>query len=237
MFRGFVVYAAFLALSGAATAGPWARDPSDVFLSYTLSADTTQDDIADGSFEGRLYHSLYGEVGLGQRLTLGFDLGGDDETTLGSGFLRYTFTRNSATWQVAADLGIGWRETDDREAADLYRVGLSVGRGFQRRDLTWVPFVEPQSGWFTVDSYALVDPDGAQSLWQSEATLGLFVTDRFGGMLQFKAEEFPDTELAFTVSPSLLMRLGEQTTAQLGGRFGVQGSEEVGLRLGIWQDF
>ena len=237
MFRGVVSVLCLLAWSVAASAGPWARDPGDVFLSYSLSADTTQDAISSGGFEGRYFHSVYGEVGLGRQLTLVFDIGQDDETAQGSGFVQYTFTRNATTWQVAAELGLGYRDVDAAERSDLYRVGLSFGRGFGRRDLDWVPYVEPRNGWFSVDSHALVDPDGEDTLWESEATFGLFLNDRFGGLLQIKAEEYPDTDLAVFVSPSMLVQLGERTTAQVGGRFGIEGSEEVGLRLGIWQDF
>lgn len=234
---GPLALVATLVLPAPALAGPWARDPAEAFLSYTLSADSTQDAIADGSFDTRLYHSVYGEIGLGRRLTFGFDIGGDTDTGMGSAFVRYTFTRNAAPWQAAADLGLGWRDIDGAEAADLYRIGVSVGRGFQRRNLEWVPVFEPEDGWFQIDSYALIDPDGDQTLWQSEATFGMFLNDRFGAMLQVKAEEFPDAELAVTVSPNVLMRLGERSTAQLGARFGVSGSEEVGLRLGFWQSF
>jgi len=233
----FSCAALFFAAPSLALAGPWARDPGAAFLSYTLSADSTQDAITDGSFDGRLYNSFYGELGLGRRLTFGFDIGGDEESTLGSGFVRYTFTRNAAPWQAAADLGIGWRDSDSSETADLYRIGISVGRGLQSRELGWLPFVTAQGGWFSVDSYALIDPDGTQTLWQSEATFGLFFGERLGAIAQLKAEEFPGDDLAVTASPSLLWRFGERTTGQIGARFGIQGSQEVGLRAGLWQEF
>lgn len=237
MLRLIAAAAAFLATTCSALAGPWARDPADVFLSYTLSSSSTRDAIAGGSFDGQIYHSVYGEVGLGRRLTFGFDIGADSDSGLGSAFVRYTFTRAASSWQAAADLGVGWREIDGRDTAELYRVGVSVGRGFQRQELGWVPFFDPSDGWMQVDSFALIDPDGTQTIWQSEATLGVFVTERFGGMVQLKAEEFPGADLAVTFSPSLLVRLGEQTTAQLGGRFGLEGTDEVAIRLGLWQSF
>ena len=237
MFRVIISLAVFVATCGMAAAGPWARDPGDVFLSYTLSADTTQDNLANGTFDGQLFHSVYGEVGVGRRITLVFDLGRDTDTTLGSAFGQYTFTRNASVWQVAAELGLGWVDTVNREPAELYRAGLSVGRGFQRRELGWVPFFEPESGWFTVNSNIQIDPDGTQTTWESEATFGLFVNDRFGGLLQIQAEEFADDDLAVYLSPGLLIRFGTQATAQIGGRFGIEGSDDVGLRAAIWQDF
>ena len=82
-----------------------------------------------------------------------------------------------------------------------------------------------------------IDPDGAQTIWESEATVGMFVNDRFGGLLQIQAEEFADDDLAVYLSPGLLIRFGTQTTAQIGGRFGIEGSDDVGLRAAIWQDF
>ena len=237
MLRVFFALALLISTSGIAAASPWARDPADVFLSFTLSADTSQDDLANGTFDGRVFQSLYGEVGLGRRITLVFNLGRDTDTFLGTVFGQYTFTNSASVWQVATELGIGVIDTDAQDAAELYRVGLSFGRGFQRQDLAWLPFIDPQSAWFAVDSNIQIDPDGDQTIWNTEATLGMFVTDRFGGLLQIQAEEFADDDLAVFVSPGVLVRFGRQTTALVGGRFGVEGSDDVGVRLSIWQDF
>ncbi|MEM9756129.1 MAG: hypothetical protein AAF914_09055 [Pseudomonadota bacterium] len=237
MTRFFATLAAGLTLAVQAVAGPWARDPGEVFLSYSVSADTTRDEISAGTFGTDLYHNVYGEVGLGRRLTFGLDLGGDQDTTLGIAFLQYTFTRNASPLQIAADIGVAGREVDGSEDTTLLRIGGSVGYGFGRNDLAWVPLVAPQGGWAELDSYVLADPDGDDTIWQSEATVGLNVSDRFGGMVQLKAEEFPDDDLAVTLSPSLLVFFGGETTVQVGGRFGLVGSEEVGARLGLWREF
>lgn len=228
---------ALAAMTHGAQAGPWARDPGAAFLSYTISADSTQDAITTGSFDGRLYHSAYGEIGLGRRLTFGFDLGGDEATRQGSAFLRYTFTPAGATWQYAVDGGLGFRDVDGADTTDLYRIGTSVGRGFGRETLDFIPYLTPQGGWVSLDTFAMIDPEGDMGFWSSEATFGLELSDRFGALMQLKAEEYPAEDLAVFVSPNLLWYLGEATTAQIGGRFGVTGSEEVGLRAGLWQDF
>ncbi|MEM8881087.1 MAG: hypothetical protein AAGC82_10855 [Pseudomonadota bacterium] len=237
--------ALFAVASGAVTLGgvgqpgdaaPWARDPAEVFLSYSVSVDTTRDEISSGSLDPDIFQSLYSEVGLGRRLTLGVDVGGDDEDTLGAAFVRYTFTRNAAIWQVATDLGFGLRE-DGGEEAELFRTGFSVGRGFTRGTLDWLPFVDPRGGWFSIDSSAYIDPDGDQSLWQSEATFGVNFTDRYAAMMQLKVEEYPGSDFSVFISPSVLATVGEATTLQAGGRFGVEGSEDVGLRLGVWREF
>lgn len=235
MFRTGLSLATLLALAAPASAAPWARDPGAAFLSYSLSADSTQDQIAD--FDGTLYHSFYGEVGLGRRLTLGFALGGDDETQEGNGFLRYTFTRAASQWQLAADIGLGFREVDGTGTTDLYRVGGSIGRGFGADALDWIPYLTPQGGWMSLDTVAMIDPDATNGFWQAELTLGLELSDRFGAMMQLQAEEYPEADLAIFASPNLLWYLGEDTTAQFGGRFGVEGSEEIGIRAGIWQEF
>lgn len=237
MRRIYLAIFFWLIVPALAWAGPWARDPADVFLSYSLNTNSTRDGIASGGLDGTAFHSIYGEIGLGHRLTFGLDLGSSDTTRLGSAFLRYTFTPNAATWQFAADLGLGARSFEGADSTTLYRVGVSVGRGFQQRHLDWVPVLQPRDGWFQIDSSVLIDPDGTQTIWQSEATFGAFVNDRFGGMFQLKAEEFPDNAFTLSASPSLLMRFGQGTTAQLGTSFGLVGSDEIGVRLALWQDF
>ncbi|MEM9318817.1 MAG: hypothetical protein AAGA70_07390 [Pseudomonadota bacterium] len=232
MRRAAFVFAGFLATAQPVFSGPWARDPGAVFLSYSLNLDSEFEE-----FDLTPYHSIYGEFGLGRRLTLGADIGGDEATSQGSGFLRYTLTRNAAVWQFAGDIGVGWRAVDGAETAQMLRVGASVGRGFGRDRFDWVPWVDPEGGWFSVDAYTLLDPDGDQTLWQAEATLGIVLSARTGAMVQAKVEEYPDAEMAAFISPSLLVYFGEDTTLRLGGRVSVAGTQEAGLQIGLWREF
>ena len=107
------LFAALLALAGllapSVQAGPWARAPGEVFLSYSHNLATTADALAAGDMRMEAFSSLYGEVGLGRRLTLGLDLGRGTYTDEALIFLRRTLTRPDATWQVALDFGLGQR--------------------------------------------------------------------------------------------------------------------------------
>lgn len=220
-----------LGLVQAACAGPWARPSGAAFLSYSMITDVT------GETRGDLFHSVYGEAGLGKGLTLGLDLGRDHSTDEATVFLRYTFTGNADLWQFASDGGIARRTAGGRADTTLYRVGVSVGRGLSRADFGWMPGQAPESGWLSLDVVALLDPFGDQSLWYAQATAGADWSDEIGGMLQLTVEELPGRDLTATLTPSLLWSPTETTTVQMGARFGLQGAETLGLQLSVWQNF
>ncbi|MBF9030498.1 hypothetical protein HKCCE3408_08830 [Rhodobacterales bacterium HKCCE3408] len=226
-------------LAAPAQSGPWAREPGDVFLSYVLSAEDSRSALVTGSFDPALYHSLYGELGLGHRLTLGLDAGFDDETLMAQGFLRYTLTRPTRPFQFALDAGIGLRDGPAQGSFPVLRAGISVGYGFGGGATDWVPFVDLDGGWLALDATYITAPDRDWEVWQTEATLGLNVTDRITGLLQLKAEDWPGSEPAVSLRPSLLFRFGEDGTTrlQIGGRVSLSGGDEMGLRIGLWQEF
>lgn len=232
------VFALGGALSGAAYASPWARPRGDVFLSFTVSSASSQDQITSGDLDPDNFISAYAEYGLGRRLKLGFDIGRDQDEDLRVVFLRRTFTAPGDTVQIAADIGYGRRATEGEENGPLYRLGFSIGRGFGPNATEWLPFFEPSGGWLVLDmSYHYVEETGDEIL-QAEATLGLNLSEEFAAILQVKAEEFPGSDPALLVTPSVLYRLrGGPTSFQFGGRFGLSGSDEVGIRLGIWREF
>lgn len=239
MMRGIgIVPLALLAGISTAHAGPWAREQGDVFLSFSLSSATDRDAIGAGTFDADHYLSLYGEVGVGRRYTLGFDLGGDENGDLYVVFLRRTFSQDNATWQFAADIGFGQRSSTFGGDSELYRLGFSVGRGFGPGATDWLPFFQPSGGWFSLDSSFAYLSESGDSIVQAEATLGLNLTEQFAGLVQLKVEEWPDADTSVTLSPSVLYRFnGGPTALQVGTRFGLSGSDEVGLRLGLWREF
>ena len=226
---------------GSAQAGPWAREQGDVFLSFSLSSASSRDQIAAGALDPENYLSAYAEVGLGRRLTLGFDLGGDDDSSLNTIFLRRTFTPPNRPLQIAADLGFGRRETEGglgEEVTDVYRLGFSIGRGVGPAALDWHPFLQPSGGWMSLDTSYLHLAETGDALVEAEGTLGLNITGNFAGLLQLQAEQFPIGDTVVTLTPSVLYRIrGGPMSAQVGTRIGLAGSEEVGLQLGLWREF
>lgn len=224
-----------------ARAGPWAREQGDIFLSFSLSSASSREQIAAGVLDPETYLSAYGEIGLGRRLTLGFDLGGDEDSSLNTVFLRRTFTQPNRPLQIAADLGFGRRETEGAlgdEVTDLYRLGFSIGRGFGPASMDWMPFLQPSGGWVSLDLSYLHLAETGEAIRQGEATLGLNINANFAGLLQLKAERFPIGDPIVTLTPSVLYRIrGGPMTVQVGTRLGLSGSEEVGLQLGLWREF
>lgn len=236
--RHLTIIPAVLALfPAAAHAGPWAREPGDVFLSYTVSGEAPRDAIATGTAEIDPFHSLYLEIGLGSGLTAVLDAGRDGGSEQAVALLRYSFSLPDAQLQLSAEIGAGMRETIYNEPRrDILRLGGAAGVGFGAEDLAWLPF-EHAGGWATLEAHALLDRATDWHVWQAEGTLGVNLDGRHTGMLQIKAEAWPGSEMAVTLSPGLLRRFEGGTTILLGGRIGVSGSDTLGLRLGLWREF
>lgn len=230
---------AVAALGGApATAGPWAREAGELFISFQISAE--QDPalvLEQGVWDPQTYTSLYAEYGLGRSLTLGADLGRSDSTQMGVAFLRYTLTPPDATWQWAVDVGLGARQIGDAQSNTLVRLGASVGRGLGEHDGGWPIPLRHQGGWITLDAALMYDLELEDVIWQTEGTLGLSVTDRATAIFSLKAEEWPGADLLVTATPSLAFDVLPNTTLRLGARGALTGSSDIGVLLSLWHTF
>lgn len=222
---------------GQVSAGPWARDPGDVFVSFQISAAEAPVDLMAGLWEPETYLSGYGEIGLGRSLTLGLDVGGGEVSQQAVGFLRYTLTTSDAVFQMAVDAGLGARQVGDEDPHGLVRLGASIGRGFGGGGEAWYMPLRHQGGWVTLDAVALYDVEIEQPIYQAEATLGFSVSDRASAVFQIKAEDWPGSEPLVTVAPSFVYQIRPGTSVQLGARGAVTGGETVGLSLSLWQEF
>lgn len=233
-------FPALLALTGlvapVAQAGPWAREPGEVFLSYAHNLGTTAEALATGNMAMEAYSSLYGEVGLGHRLTLGVDLGRGTYTDEALIFLRRTLTRPDATWQVALDFGYGQRRVDVIGDSRLARVGLSAGRGFGAEALDWLPG-DMAGGWIGVDAVTIYDLTRENQRWKVEATLGLRHSERLSMMLQLIAEDWPGNDTSYGINPSVVFQVRDGTSLELGVRTTFEEDPRVGLELGLWHQF
>lgn len=234
------IFAFLLACAGlcgpAAQAGPWARAPGDVFLSFSQNISSSVETIAAGTLDVGNYSSIYGELGLGRRLTLGVDLGRGEYTEEAMVFLRRTLTRPDARYQVALDFGIGQRHVDVLGDSNLARIGLSVGRGFSADALDWIPF-QMSGAWVNMDAVAIYDTTREEHRWKVEATVGFSPSDRFHLMLQIMAEEWPGADLTYGLNPSVVFRIREGTSIEIGARANFSDSPRIGIELGLWQEF
>lgn len=220
-----------------ADAGPWAQPDGTAFVSLSITGEEPRASFSAGTFDPDTTVSLYGQLGLGYRLTLGADLGWGDTDRMAAMFLRRTLTAPDSRWQAAIDGGLAWRRTDGGVEEGLFRIGASLGHGFGGRTdaAWWVPGRD--GGWLSFDAIAYVDADGALALWQAETTLGLNMGERGRGILALKVEEWEGGDLVVTARPSFVFDIGEATSLQAGLVAGLEGSDTVGLSLSLWQEF
>jgi hypothetical protein len=225
-------------LAAPTMAGPWARGSGEGFLAFTVTSDSPTTALMTGNVILDTYAGLYGEYGLGRRLTLGAQIGRSDTADETVIFLRYTLTQPEASWQVAIDGGAGLRNEAGRPDRHLARLGLSIGRGFGGMETGrwWLP-VAHDGGWVALDAVGMLDSRTSEPIWHAEATVGLSLSDRLLVMLQAKAEEWPDSDPIYTVTPSAAWSLTDRTTAQVGARLGLGRVQTVGLSLGLWHSF
>lgn len=233
-----LTFCALLACASGAAAGPWARAAGDVFLSFSLTAEDARDAVMAGDASPEAVFGLYGELGLGHRLTAGLDLSYGESSGMGSVFLRRTLTAADASLQAAVDIGIATQRVEGEDTATLLRLGGSVGHGFGASGpgAPWMPLAH-EGGWTTLDATAYLDSDGTVRIWQVEGTLGLRFTDRWSGLLGIKAEDWSGSDTVVTARPSVLYDLGGGTTLQGGLVAGLSNSDAFGLALSVWRDF
>ncbi|MDG4647967.1 hypothetical protein P6F26_05885 [Roseibacterium sp. SDUM158017] len=229
--------AALLLAGTGATAGPWAREAGEGFLSFGISGEETRTALMLGVLEPERTLSAYGELGLGYRLTAGVDITGGEVSRMVVVFLRRTLTAPDSAWQVALDTGLGTRAVEGQERRNLARIGASLGLGFGPWEARPGGTFGHRGGWIAVDAMMLADTSGQDPIWQSEVTLGLNLTERARGILAMKAEEWPGAEMVVTARPSVVFALREGTSVQAGMHAGVSGSDTVGLSLSLWQEF
>lgn len=220
-----------------ATAGPWARDAGDMFVSLQISVEEAPSDIMAGLWEPETYVSLYGELGLGRSLTLGADIGRGEASREAIGFLRYTLTPSDAVWQMALQAGAGGRQVGDGDVAGLVRIGASIGRGFGEGGDAWYMPLRHSGGWTNLDLTATYDFDLDDTIWQAEGTAGFSLTNSVSAIFSIKAEDWPNADPLVSVSPSILIGLGDDVSVRLGARAALTGSDAVGLTLAVWREF
>jgi len=217
-------------------AGPWARAPGDVFLSFSQNVSSGTEALATGIMDVSGYSSIYAEVGLGRRLTLGLDLGRGDETDEAIVFLRRTLTGPDAPVQVALDLGYGERGVDLLGDSQLARIGLSLGRGLDAAALEWLP-MPMTGGWLSLDAITVWDLTRNEQRWKVEATLGLRPSARLSVLLQGTAEAWPGADVSYGLNPSVVFEIREGTSIELGLRSSFDDRPRIGLELGLWHQF
>ncbi|MEI4260244.1 hypothetical protein [Roseovarius sp. D0-M9] len=195
-----------------AAAGPWLRGAGEGFLSWTVKV---QDDD-----DAKWYGTLYTEYGINPDLTVGLDLGSDED----GGHKALAFVLMPVSREglhVAFELGAG--TLDDGAAL---RPGLSVGRG-----LDWGQF----GGWWALDTRLQIT-GGATDL-AIDATLGVTLWE--GTMVIGQLQEGgPLTDPDFLRgTASVVWQSAPGHHIEVGLSTALKDAEDFGLKIGMWHSF
>lgn len=226
--RGLVLaLLAALALAQAdpAAAGAWPRDRGTGFLSSATRVSAPAWSGPGWTGQLNLYSTLYGEYGLGRRLTAGFDIG---HGISGKGkaifFLRKSLPPRSGGSVYALELGLG-----QIAGQPAVRPGLSWGRGISRRN--------GGSGWLSLESVAEIRLDTGHTDFKADFTLGLNHGARFKSILQLQTGVSQGDPSFIRAAPSLVVKAGVKSHIELGVTAGIVGDDSYGVKLGLWRDF
>ena len=221
-------------LAGQAHAGAWPRASGTGFASLSIWQGV------DGTDS---YTALFAEYGLMPRITLGLDAGrsvsGQTKTVA---FLRAPFGQ-SFGWLVAAEIGLG-----EIAGQPVLRPGLSFGRSIATRQ---------GKGWIAVDTLLEVDmatqeidlktditlgftagqADAPPSDWTVMLQLQTGLVDLQDSVLLHRTEGVLPEPAFLRIAPSVTYRLNDRMHLEIGLFHALQGSDERGVKIGLWSSF
>lgn len=217
----------FLALvaPGTVTAGAWARDDVNAFLSVTQTR-TIWPRLTNS---GADMVSFYGEYGFAERLTLGakYDRREDDYGSF-QGFARWHLRPTDARWQGAVEMGAGRLIAPGSSFDSVISLAGLVGAGFQWRD---------RNGWAEAElrqSWPLSDGTGWRNL---DLTIGLTVTETVSGLVQARFYDDSSAESEALIVPTLLIEGPIGITTKAGVAVDPRRPENAAIEAGAWIEF
>ncbi|MEM7599216.1 MAG: hypothetical protein AAF382_16095 [Pseudomonadota bacterium] len=210
------VFLILLLLTSAASAGPWPRAEGEGFLSFSLDLDAIE---FDNNFV-----SFYLEYGLSRDRTLVIDRQErGDEIAKTFAVIRYPIGSPDRKLKLAYDVGIG--AVDDHVAG---RLGLSVGSGWS---------LGQSSGWWTMDSRALLFDDGENGIVESDVTFGVQLTQRLKVISQLQTGVPSEGDPYAKIAQSFVLQTSDTRHYLLGVTSGIYEADDVQINIGLWQDF
>ncbi|MEM9912967.1 MAG: hypothetical protein AAF922_19575 [Pseudomonadota bacterium] len=213
MFRVLLIL--FL-LTTSVSAGPWPREEGKGFLSFSLDLDA--EELEDN------FVSFYLEYGLSRGRTLVIDRQErGDEIAKTFALIRFPLGNPDRNLKLAYDVGLG---TVDSHFA--LRTGFSVGRGWSMRN---------RSGWWTLDSRALLLDEGDEAIFESDLTFGIQLTDRLKAISQLQGGVPSDSSAYAKFAQSFVLQTSKTRHYLLGVTTGIYESDTLQVNVGLWQDF
>lgn len=215
MWRALTLLA--LMLPCLAQAGPWLRGEGEGFLSYSLTLEEVDETAASDG-----YASVFAEYGVTPNLTLGIDLG-TDENGFFTAFAFALLPLSRDQIKVAFEMGAG---VIDGDAA--LRPGLSLGTGFTAMG---------RPGWFTIDARGEIMADDGDATFSSDLTLGITPRPSTKLILQLQQGGPMSDPDYMRLAPSIVWETGPGRHLELGATAGLKNAEAYGIKLGFWRSF
>jgi len=206
-------------LAGQALAGPWPREKGRTFLAVAGFAEAPE---TGQSVTG--YATVYAEYGLTDTVTVGLDLGSDEDATEKIiGFLRVPLIPADRSLKFALELGAG-----RLDGGGVVRPGMSLGHGLK---------MFGRNGWFAIDTRGEVFVDGGATNASGDVTLGLSATEKTKVILQLQGgtSAFDDTFLR--LAPSMIREFAPGRHIEFGITAGLKDAADFGIKLGSWLEF
>ncbi|UXX84059.1 hypothetical protein [Roseovarius pelagicus] len=208
-----------LLLSAQAKAGPWLRDTGAGYLSYAL---TLEDVASTGAADG--YGSVYAEYGVRPKLTLGLDIGSDEQGAYKTfAFAILPLARQSRRTKITGEIGLG---TIDGTA--VARPGIAVGRSFEFLD---------RFGWVSIETRAEIGVDQGDIGISTDLTLGYNPGPRSKWMVQLQQGGPMADPDYLRIVPSVVIETKPGRHYEFGVAAGIKNTATFGVKLGVWQNF
>ena len=233
MWRALLLLA--LMLPDLAQAGPWLRAEGEKFLSFSLLLEDVDE---SGSANG--YASLYGEYGATPNLTLGVDIGTNEDGVFNA-FAFALLPISQDRIKIAFEIGAGLVERAGTLRSDLsngsfgavtsalaVRPGLSIGTGFSAMGT---------EGWFAIDTRGEIMVEDGDAALASDITLGLKPRARTKVILQLQQGGPMSDPDYMRFAPSVVWEVGPGRHLELGATAGLKNAEAYGIKLGFWRRF
>lgn len=203
-------------------AGAWGREPGQIFLSFGANAWASDWDDNSDYYDT----TLFGEYGLTDRVTIGFDYFTSDQDDAQTAMVFAQLPLGDVTGQsrYAVRLGFGLRDAPGEDPDYLMRGGVSWGRGLNQ-------------GWLAIDASATVAQSDHVYRPKADFTWGHNLTDDWATMLQLQTGEGTDGAPFARISPAIIYSVTETARVTLGLVQPLNGSGEASIRVGIWASY
>ncbi len=209
-----------LMLSTPAQAGPWLRDKGSGFISWHV---TGEDPEQSGA--ARVYTGIFAEYGMRDDLTLGLDLGGDENGYHKAMAFAVMPVRVIGRPQTRLSMEFSMGVIDSEP---IYRHGVSVGQSLQ---------LLGRSGWFSIDGKAGFSIEDASMDLSTDFTIGINSGARTKLILQLQQGGEMRNPDYLRVVQSIVFERKPGRHLELGVTAGLINAPRYGLKLGLWRSF